>query len=106
MTRRSQGTSTPVRSWRWRWVGPALLVLNVIVNLMNPRLTPGLHMIWWFVMLPLTIIVLGYTLYKPRHGFLDTGAELTRPCLVNIGSTSNHAASWLHKPLNMYEAEH
>jgi hypothetical protein len=63
MTQRSQGTSTPVRSWRWRWVGPALLVLSVIVNLMNPHLTPGLHMIWWFVMLPLTISVLGYTLY-------------------------------------------
>ena len=43
---------------------------------------------------------------KPRHGFLDTGAELTRPCLVNIGFTSNHAASRLHEPLNMYEAEH
>ena len=45
-------------------------------------------------------------LHKPRHGFLDTSAELTRPCLVNIGSTSNHAASRLHEPLNMYEAEH
>jgi hypothetical protein len=45
-------------------------------------------------------------LCKPRHGFLSTGAELTRPCLVNIGSTSNHAASRLHVPLNTYEAEH
>ena len=28
---------------------------------------------------------------KPRHDFLDACAELTRPCLVNINSTSNHA---------------
>jgi hypothetical protein len=36
---------------------------------------------------------LGRALAKPRHDFLDTCAELTRPCLVHISSTSNHAAS-------------
>ena len=28
---------------------------------------------------------------KPRHDFLDACAALTRPCLVNINSTSTHA---------------
>jgi predicted permease len=56
------GSNTPDRWWQWRWVGPALLVISAIVNLMNPHHTPGLRMVSW-VMLPLTMIALGYTLY-------------------------------------------
>jgi len=65
---RDQGMSTPGsnkpdRWWRWGWVGPTLLVISAIVNLMNPHLSPGLHKVWWFVMLPLTVLALGYSLY-------------------------------------------
>jgi hypothetical protein len=55
--------SIPVQSRRWLWVIPALLVASLIVNLRNPHLTPGLRMVWWFVMLPLIIILVGYGLY-------------------------------------------
>jgi hypothetical protein len=36
-------------------------------------------------------VTLFYLQYKPRHDFLDACAALTRPCLVNINSMSNHA---------------
>jgi hypothetical protein len=42
---------------------------------------------------------------KPRHEFIDTGAELIRLYSIDISSTSNHAASRPDETLNAREAE-
>jgi hypothetical protein len=62
------GSNTPERRWRWRWVGIALVIPGVIVNLMNPHQTPGMRMAWRYVMLPLTVVALGYALYADYRG--------------------------------------
>jgi hypothetical protein len=55
--------STPSQSRRWLWVTPVLLVAGLIVNMRNPHLTPGVRMVWWFVLLPGIMIMVGYGLY-------------------------------------------
>jgi hypothetical protein len=47
----------------------------------------------------------GYVL-KPRHEFIDAGAELPRLYPIGSSSTSNHAASRPDETLNAWEAEH
>jgi hypothetical protein len=47
-----------------------------------------------------TVWICAQPRYKPRHDFLDACAALTRPCLVNINSTSNHGVLRPHEPLN------
>jgi hypothetical protein len=55
-------SNTPARWWRWRWIGPAVLLPGALVNVMNPHHSPGLRMVSWGI-LALSVIVLGYTLY-------------------------------------------
>ena len=58
------GMSARDRSWQWLWATPAVLsICSLIVNVRNPHLTPGSRLVWWFVMLPLIMIMVGYGLY-------------------------------------------
>jgi uncharacterized membrane protein HdeD (DUF308 family) len=56
-------SNKPDRWRRWIWVTPAILIISGIVNLMNPRLDPGLRVVWMFGLLPLAVILFGYFLY-------------------------------------------
>ena len=70
------------RKRKWLWVGPLLIVLAGIVNLLNPSLPPALKNLWLILMpVALAITLFGINLhFQTGCGKFNTVLQGTQPC--------------------------